>query len=448
MSGEILPARFLPTEPAPTEREYANLLAAQLPAIRTCGKQWYAFEGGRWQKSSRDMYRPKALNILPENHRRERLGKTLLDHLESRFQVDEKAFHGALAFDDSGAVSINVQNGILRVTARAITLLPHDAAFHFTTSLEAVFDRSLDCPLFHNTLVQCLPDEQDRALFQLCCGNFLFPDCRFETALICYGEAGSGKSTIAEPIAAVIGGGSLTRLSMSQICDPKSYHLPKLRFAAVNLGTELDSSALDQSSHFKSLVSGEPVDVRPIYGEPFTMRSHAKLWCLTNGLPQFKNGTDAEQRRMRFIRFELKPPTPDVTLKERLLHERTGVLNFMLTGLQELLSVKGIPLGGKYSKAVHERFTVSNDPLGAFLKERCYIHSEAKITKETLNNAFNEFCDQHNVPKEFGSGWFKRLYERFPNIKPVRGRSEGERVNYISGIQLLPEAQSVQPGQG
>jgi len=82
---------------------------------------------------------------------------------------------------------------------------------------------------------------------------------------------------------------------------------------------------------------------------------------------RFKNCTEAELRRTRFIRFDRRPVVKDVTLKTRLLAERDGVFNFMLAGLQRLLSMPEIPLGGAASQSVHARFKISNDPLGTFV---------------------------------------------------------------------------------
>lgn len=419
------------------EFDYANLLAAELPPIKTVGSEWFAYEGGAWRLIQRAILRPKAQAILPEHIRTARREGTLLDHLEGRFQISPDAFRGFYRFDDAGAVLINAANGVVKVSQDCPPeLLPADERHLFTHKTAARFEPEANAALFGRILSEALPDEEDRELLQLCCGNFLLPDCRFETALVCYGEAGRGKSTAAEPIASVLGVDLVTRLSMSQICDPRSYYLPKLRFSAVNLGTELDVIAIDESANFKTIVSGEPVEARPIYAQPFTMQTGCKLWFLANGLPRFKNGTEAELRRTRFIRFDCQPTAKDVTLKTRLQAERDGVFNFMLAGLQKLLAASEIPLGGTESKAVHARFKISNDPLGSFAAQFCVFGPEVRETKDALKYAFNGFCETHGLPVEFGDWFFKRLYERWPNLKEVQPRQDGSRVRCVSGLKL------------
>ena len=101
------------------------------------------------------------------------------------------------------------------------------------------------------------------------------------------------------------------------------------------------------SSVFKSLVSGEPIEVRKIYGRPGMMRITCKLWFLANNLPRFKHGTAAEVRRLRFLNFSRKPGKPDNSLKQRLQHECNGIFNWMVLRLFELLKLKQLPEGGR-----------------------------------------------------------------------------------------------------
>lgn len=437
ISPEILPA--VPADDA-SEFEFANALEKQLPPIKTCGKDWFACQEGTWRKINRAVLRPKAQAILPPKIRTARREATLLDHLEGRWQVAPETFAGFYTFDAAGRILVNCANGIVSISADAPpALLPPDPARLYTVATAANFNPAASAPLFERVLAEALPDAEDRELFKLCMGNLLLPDCRYEVALVCYGEAGRGKSTVAEPIAAALGMDLVTRLTMQQICDERSYHLPKLRFAAVNLGTELDTIAIDESQNFKTIVSGEPVEARPIYGEPITMRTACKLWFLANGLPRFKNGSEAELRRTRFIRFNRAPASKDVTLKDKLLAERDGVFNFMLAGLQCLLTLPEIPLGSAESREVHARFKVSNDPLGSFIASRCVFEPAGSVTKDTLRQEFDSFCETHGLPGEFAGWLFKRLYERWPSLSEVHLRRDGTRLRAVAGLRLLPQ---------
>jgi P4 family phage/plasmid primase-like protien len=419
-----------------SELEFARRLAAALPPVKTIGTAFHLYHNGAWQPVNRDTLKPRALAILPEAIRTIRRANTLLEHVEAEHQTAPEAFRGFNLFVGNGDVLLNAGNGLVRVSPGAIELLPHAAEHCFTRQTIANFVPEATAPLFERVLGEVLPDQEDRDLFQLCLGNFLYPDCRHEVALCCYGEAGRGKSTIADPVAAALGLDLVCRLSMSQVCDPRSYHLPKLRFAAVNLGTELTTADIAESGNFKTLVSGEPIEARPIYGVPFVMQTGCKLWFLANSLPRFRHGTEAELRRTRFLRFDYQPPVKDVTLKARLAAEAEGVFLFMVRGLQRLLTCQEIPLGGRESRDVHDRFRVSNDPVGSFVQYRCILATDARAPKDDLRNAFTEFAERHELSTGCGVWFFRALFERFPSLRETQPRVAGERVRYIRGIAL------------
>ena len=295
-----------------TELQFARRLEAALPPVRTVGRIWHLYRDGAWRPLNPDTLKPQALAILPEPIRTVRRANTLLDHVEAARQTDPETFRGFYRFEPDGAVLLNVRNGLLRVTADAVEVLPHLPEPCFTHQTFAPFRPSAQAPLFERVLSEVLPNAEDRELFQVCMGNFLLPDCRFEVALCCYGEAGRGKSTVADPVAAALGTDLVCRLSMSQVCDPKSYHLPKLKFSAVNLGTELTTADIGESGNFKTLVSGEPIEARPIYGAPFVMQTACKLWFLANSLPRFRHGTEAEPAA-----HSLSPVRPSAACQRR-----------------------------------------------------------------------------------------------------------------------------------
>ena len=432
----VAQADTLAIQTAKTEFEFATLLASKLPPVKTVGDVWHVFSNGVWRPLEADTLKPQALAILPEHWRTIRRANTLLEHITAAKQTDASTFKGFYAFDADGVVLINANNGLVRVTGNGFELQAHAPDYHFTRQTVARFDPEATAPLFNRVLCEVLPDAQDRELFQLCLGNFLFPDCRFETALVCYGEAGRGKSTVADPVASALGLDLVCRLSMSQVCDPRSYHLPSLRFAAVNLGTELTTADIAESGNFKTLVSGEPIEARPIYAKPFVMQTACKLWFLANSLPRFRYGTEAELRRTRFLRFDVQPPEIDVTLKTRLAAELDGVLLFMLDGLRQLLTLPEIPLGGRESRAVHERFRISNDPVGAFVRTRCLLAPEARVTKDTLREAYGEFCTRHELSTECREWFFRVLFERFTSLRETHPRVAGDRVKCVAGVQL------------
>jgi len=180
--------------------------------------------------------------------------------------------------------------------------------------------------------------------------------------------------------------------------------------------------------------------VRSIYGKPFPMLSHVKLWFNSNSLPRFKNGTDAELRRVRFLRFSQKVAEKDRDrgLKAKLVEERHGVLSWMIEALQAILGGMTCPPGGKDSNEIKTRFALANDPVGAFCEEYCVFGPEEEETKENIYVAFGDFMASNGFATKTKDALFRRFYERNPHVVVERRRVKGseEKVFWLKGVSL------------
>lgn len=425
-----------PHAPELTESERVALLEPQIPPIQVWEKDWYAFQEGFWQKTDRDVYRPFALQTMPESERTARKAKETLDHLEGLRQLPADLFRDANRFDGDD-ILLNLSDGVLRVRPDGIAEMePASKEHFFCAKMPCVYNEFADAPLFESALVQALPDPADQDLFLIWCASILFPSSQFEAALCCYGPGGSGKSTLAVGVQSALGPHVTRFLTLKEICSEQGYHVPQLQRAMLNISTELDAVSIENSEHFKRLISGEEVMARNIYGKPFVMSTVCKLLFLTNHLPRFKSGTDAELRRLRFLRFEKKIENADTTLKSRINLERDGIFNLLIQYLGRLLKLQSIPNGGANSEQTLKRFAVTNDPVGSFVTNKCQLDPEDFIDKTTLSNAFTEYLDKIGLPPTLGDNFFKLLYDRYPAITQKRLASAG-RPRVVAGIGLI-----------
>jgi P4 family phage/plasmid primase-like protien len=420
------------------ELELVERLVKTLPPIITLGEQWFVCHDGLWTERERHHYQPEALAIIEPKHRTAILASRVLRHIEGRCQAKESPFHGAYKFDGLD-ILISVQNGVLRI-GKEHTLEPASSKNYFTHKLAVPFEPEVRCPAFSQALVQNLPDPKDQKLFGLFCASVLVPDCRWETALCCFGETGTGKSTLFEGIQAMLGKGPCQALSLTELCDQKSYNAPDLQFAMLNLSTELNALELT-SDRFKQLVSGERVPVRPIYASPYYIDPTCKYAGLTNHLPRFKDGTGAELRRLRFLKFTHLPVNKDLELKKRVAAEGPGILNLLVRLVPDLLKAPEMPAGGQDGEQARERFQVANDPVGTFVQRECVLDTKAYESKSRLEAHFKKYLDHHGLRDAIAPILFKQLYERF-NVAPVRRRDGQNREQGLTGLELKPITES------
>ena len=141
---------------------------------------------------------------------------------------------------------------------------------------------------------------------------------------------------------------------------------------------------------------------------------------------------------MRILHFDRKPEVQDPSLGAKIRAEKEGVFNWMLEGLRIMFNLGGIPEGGKGAGAAKESFRVSNDPVGAFVGERCRLNPADVILKRDLIDAFKEWCDEtgHHAEKT-ENYFFKTLRQRYPSITDSRPTMAGRREHCLNGIGLV-----------
>lgn len=416
------------------ELELVERLASQLPPLITQGNVWRIYDDGVWVKRELATYQPEALDIIEPKYRTVRLATAVLRHIQGKFQIKESPFCGAYKFDGND-VLVSVANGVMRISPTDEPVIePFSPDHHFTQKLAVPFNPDAVPKAFSNALTQNLREPKDRQLFGMFCASAFVPDCRWEAALCCFGQAGTGKSTLFEGIEAMFGVGPCQALSLTQLCDPESYNGHDLEFAMLNFSTELNALELT-SDRFKQLVSGERVPVRPIYAAPYYIKPTCKYAFLTNHLPRFRDGTDAELRRLYFLKFNQIPKTKDLELKKQIALEGAGILNLLVRLVPQLLKLAEMPRGADQSEAARERFKVANDPVGVFVKAECNLDPDAFETKDKLEARFKSFLSHQGLNEKIAPVLFKQLYDRF-TLAPVRPRMGGERVHGVSGIEL------------
>jgi P4 family phage/plasmid primase-like protien len=417
-----------------TETQLARVLESKLPPVRCVDEDWFVYRKGVWSKTSRSEFKPLALSIQDQRTRKVRKADEVLRHVEFASQVSGKEFR-SFHFQDNDEILLNCANCVLAVSPLEVRTLPHSERYLFMQQLAAIYRPEASAPAFEQALEFALPDPADIELLRCFSGYVLMPGCRHEAALLCYGESETCKSTVSTGIEAVLGSDLVTKFSLAQISNPESKNLAKLAGSALNLSTELDAIEVG-SENFKCLVSGESIDADRKFRDSISLLTGCKFWFNANHLPKFKAGTDAELRRLHFLRFGQKVQERDETLKDRIKTEADGVLIFMLDGLRSLLSRRGFPYAGTRSRQTKDRFKIQHDPISAFIETECVLGQSHRIIKIQLYDAYAKFGEANGIPPYSQTNFYRELYARYTSLKPIRDRDGDVRTQKVTGIDL------------
>lgn len=296
-------------------------------------------------------------------------------------------------------VLVNLKNGTFEISPKKQFWRPQKREDFLTYQLPFSYEPEAQAPMFERYLNRCLPDRELQNILSEYLGYiFIHPSAlKLEKALLLYGSGANGKSVFFEIINALLGPENLSSYSLQSLTNESGYHRAKLENKLVNYASEINGKL--ETSIFKQLVSGEPVEARLPYGQPFLLTDYAKLIFNCNELPMDIEQTHAYFRRLIIIPFDVTIPEEeqDRELPQKIISsELSGVFNWILDGLNRLLSQKKFSDSEIVSKQL-EDYRNQSDSVRIFLDDRGYIQSETStILQNDLYRWYRDYC------KEFG----------------------------------------------
>lgn len=203
-----------------------------------------------------------------------------------------------------------------------------------------------------------------------------------------WGESGNnGKSTLIKMLQN-FADGLHTNVPLDKFEDDTSVYsmIGKL----LNVADDIDASYLDKSSNFKTIASGDPVMVRPIYSTAITFFNKATLVFTCNELPVFKDKSGGIKRRMQVIPCDAKIKERDVHIDEKLSsgNAKSYLLNLALAGVNRIIK-NGDLTESKAIEDVTKQYFVQSDSVVAFLDEH---EIEGKVTKDAYR-MYVAYCE-------------------------------------------------------
>jgi putative DNA primase/helicase len=311
-------------------------------------------------------------------------------------------------------VLINLKNGTFEINTEGTQLRPYNSKDFITYQLPFEYNSDAQAPIFRSYLDQVLPDKERQNVLAEYIG-FVFIKhnsnrLKEEKALILYGTGANGKSVFFEVISALLGDENISNYSLQSLTNENGYFRAKLANKLVNYASEINGKL--ESSIFKQLVSGEPVEARLPYGEPFKLKQYAKLIFNCNELPKEVEQTNAYFRRFLIIPFDvtIPPEKQDKNLHNKIIEkELSGVFNWVLEGLNRLLEQKGFSNCSAAEEAVAD-YKKQSDSVKMFVDENDYVISpnEYTLIKE-LYPYYRQYCAEDGFKPVSKVNFSKRL---------------------------------------
>ncbi len=291
---------------------------------------------------------------------------------------------------------LNLKSGTLEIGINGeVKSTPFNPKHYLKYQLNFDYDPNQQAPIFQKYLNHVLPQE-DGALQRILSeymGTAFIRDHKggekIEKSLILYGEGVNGKSVFFEIMRSLYGPDNIGHYSLDALTDKKGYQRAAVQGKLINYSSEMSKNM--DSSVYKQIVSGEPVEARLPYLPPFLVYDFPRLVINANFLPQ-----DAEQSKGYFRRFILVPfnvTIPDHE-QDNLLHkkiitnEMPGVLNWVIQGLLRYRAQKSFTKASA-SEELLQQFMAETNPVVEFLEENGF--QQSKTMNMALSDLFKDY---------------------------------------------------------
>lgn len=294
-----------------------------------------------------------------------------------------------------GVVRINLQNGTFEISNQQVCLQPFRRENFLTYQLPFAYEPDATAPQFKAYLTRVLPDKERQQVLAEYLG-YLFihsSTLKLEKALLLYGSGANGKSVVFEIVNALLGVENVSSYSLQSLTNENGYFRAKLANKLVNYASEINGNL--ETAVFKQLVSGEPVEARLPYGEPFTLTNYAKLIFNCNQLPKDVEHTTAYFRRFLIVPFGETIPEEeqDKQLASKIIkNELSGVFNWVLQGLHRLLKNKQFS-PCEAARQQLEIYKQESDTVHCFITDEQYKKTTDTTLKLTeLYQEYTTYC--------------------------------------------------------
>ena len=343
---------------------------------------------------------------------------------------------------------VNVLNGILELGGRR--LYPHTPEFLSPVQLPIAYDAGAQCPEWEKFVKRTFPGDARDLAFEVA-ADLMTPDRSIQKALLLIGEGDNGKSVYLRAIGAFVGSTNAAGVSIHKL-ESDRFAASRLIGKLANICPDLPSGHLEQTSVFKAITGGDPLNAEYKYRESFEFVPYARLLFSANSAPRAGDASHAFFRRWLVVPFEAafteEEKLPREVLDARLSDpkELSGVLNKALDA-RERIGSKGFTESRSMKEAAEE-FHQMTDPVTVWLDNNTVEGAEAYVSKDALAREFNSFCQKTGKPGMNKNAFGRAVKRARGTITEAQRMVAGSKTWCWLGIALeTPERPGDGPGE-
>ena len=337
---------------------------------------------------------------------------------------------------DSGKFLV-LSNGILNVETQE--LFPPSIELFAPNVLPFDYNPKAACPEWEKFLgTLWTADPEAPRLLKQWAGYLLSGSTHLQKILFVIGPKRAGKGTILHVLSGLVGVENTASLSLGKLGS--NFGLASLLGKSLAFFPDARlTGSTEQGPIVETLLSISGEDALPVdrkYRDVVTARIPARLVLVSNELPRLQDSSGALASRFLILRLNKSFfGEEDHGLRDRLLKELPGILNWGLSGAADLkASGKFIePASGKELADDMHRLA---SPVSAFVSDCCLVGPYFRVGKTDLFNSWKRWAEENG--HHAGSvEMFSRNLQAAVQVQPSRPKGpDGDRTRCWMGIGL------------
>jgi putative DNA primase/helicase len=277
-----------------------------------------------------------------------------------------------------------------------------------TKSCGCAYDGTATAPGWLAFLDEIFEGQTDLTNYiQRAVGYTLTGDTREQCLFFLHGAGANGKSTFIETLMALLGDYG-TSASQNILCFNKHVREPLDEIASLE-GSRFVSIAETGESHMaevriKQLTGGDTVTGKAHYQKATSFRPKFKFWIFGNSKPEIHGVDYAMWRRIKLIPFNVQfsIEEQDSTLKEKLLRELPGILNWAIEGALAW-QAEGRQIPPECVVKATNEYREDEDVLRDFIDEKIEKAKDHSLPHKELYRVYKDWHAEGSSEKPFSS---------------------------------------------
>jgi P4 family phage/plasmid primase-like protien len=308
---------------------------------------------------------------------------------------------------------IACENGLLNPeTQEFADFDKKEMPLHF---IPVTYDKTAKSEAWEQFITQVV-NQDDLATIQEWSGYLLLADYRFHKLLWIHGDGRNGKGVWQRTMEEILGENNVSSVGLEEFDGNHRFALRQLYGKLFNPCSEPTTNKVLQTPLLKKATGQDTIEAE-IKGKQtrLTFRNCAKITVMANRFPKINDNTTAFRERRLFIKFpnEFTGKNQIQNIEQNWLDDpkqRSGILNWMLEGLQRLLT-QGYFTESKTQQETEAEFLRASDTISSFITELCIFDKNSYTTRNDAFEAYKNYCDILGLDAENEKKFTSRLKE-------------------------------------